>query len=252
MGEIIYERSRFDKNKPRAYTNSMRTFVIGDIHGAYEALLQCLQRCQFDYTEDRLIVLGDVCDGYPQVNCCIEELLKIKHCDYIIGNHDLWTLDWALQGKKEDIWLSQGGAATLASYSDGPMPQAQVDFLQKAHPWLEVDRKVFVHGGFDPLIPLEQQSLQTLVWDRNLLYSAWKKSLEDDRYRCGGYEEIFIGHTPTQNFHSSRPVHFCNVWDLDTGAGWAGYLTVMDVSSKHYWQSDSTPSLYPGFRSRGD
>ncbi len=233
--------------------------MIGDIHGAYQALVQCLGRCGFDYAQDRLIALGDVCDGYPQVNLCIEELLKIKHCDYLIGNHDLWVLDWALKGEKKDIWLSQGGSATISSYSAGPMPQAHVDFLHNAHPWLEVDGKVFVHGGFDLHSPLQSQALQKLVWDRDLLYVAWKKFLENDGkdasrdaalLRLYQYEEIFIGHTPTQNFHSTRPVHFCNVWDLDTGAGWSGCLTIMDVQSKQYWQSDSTPSLYPGFHNR--
>ena len=39
----------------------MKTFVIGDIHGAYKALLQCFERSGFDYEKDHLIVLGDVC-----------------------------------------------------------------------------------------------------------------------------------------------------------------------------------------------
>ncbi|MCA9398849.1 MAG: metallophosphoesterase, partial [Candidatus Omnitrophica bacterium] len=55
----------------------MRVFAIGDIHGAYKALIQCLERSGFDYQKDRLIVLGDVCDGYPQAKKCISELLKI-------------------------------------------------------------------------------------------------------------------------------------------------------------------------------
>lgn len=71
----------------------MKTYVIGDIHGAHNALMQCLGLAQFDYALDRLIVLGDVCDGYPDVRECIEELLKIKHCDFVIGNHDMWALD---------------------------------------------------------------------------------------------------------------------------------------------------------------
>src|SRR5690242_18008347 len=101
----------------------MKTFVIGDIHGAYRALMQCLERSGFDYSNDRLIVLGDVCDGYPDVCLCIEELLKIKHCDYIIGNHDLWAVEWALEGKEEEAWTSQGGFATILSYNNGPMPK---------------------------------------------------------------------------------------------------------------------------------
>ncbi|MBI3602445.1 MAG: metallophosphoesterase [Candidatus Omnitrophica bacterium] len=228
----------------------MKTFCIGDIHGAYQALLQCFKRSGFDYQSDRLIALGDVCDGYPQVHLCIDELLKIKHCDYIIGNHDVWALDWALRGDKPDIWTSQGGAGTILSYSGGPVPQTHVDFLKNAHPWLEVGKKLFVHGGFDPRIPLAQQSLEKLVWDRDLLYSAWKKYLTGEDYQFSGYEEIFVGHTTTETFHSTLPLHLCNVWALDTGAGWSGPLTIMDIQTKQYWQSDVTTKLYQGFRSR--
>lgn len=87
----------------------MKTFAIGDIHGAYKALIQCFERSGFDRENDRLIVLGDVCDGYLEVRQCIDELLKVKRCDLVIGNHDLWALDWALKGLTPEIWTSQGG-----------------------------------------------------------------------------------------------------------------------------------------------
>ena len=38
--------------------------------------------------------MGDVCDGYPDVKQCIDELLKVKRCDLIIGNHDMWVFDY--------------------------------------------------------------------------------------------------------------------------------------------------------------
>jgi len=40
-----------------------KTFVIGDIHGGYKALLQCFARSGFDYKKDKLICLGDITDG---------------------------------------------------------------------------------------------------------------------------------------------------------------------------------------------
>ena len=97
----------------------MKTFIVGDIHGAYKALLQCFDRSGFDRETDRLIVIGDVCNGYPEVQQCIDELLKVKHCDFVIGNHDMWALGWALRGDKPEIWTSQGGDRTIASYDGG-------------------------------------------------------------------------------------------------------------------------------------
>ena len=223
----------------------MKIFVIGDIHGAYKALLQCLQRSSFDYDKDRLIALGDVCDGWSEVQECIDELLKIKHCDYIIGNHDLWTLDWALTGRKERAWLNQGGRNTIMSYEGRPIPKAHIKFFKDAHFWLEVENKLFVHGGFDPDKPIHDQDKEALVWDRLLINEAWDKHSLGSNRKYGRYDGIFVGHTPTSRFGSKVPVHCCNLWDLDTGAGWSGCLTIMDIHTKQFWQSDPTPELYP-------
>ena len=50
-----------------------RTFVIGDIHGSYTALMQCLALSDFDYQHDELIALGDVCDGWPETSIQLNE-----------------------------------------------------------------------------------------------------------------------------------------------------------------------------------
>ncbi|MBF0479968.1 MAG: metallophosphoesterase [Candidatus Omnitrophica bacterium] len=224
----------------------MKTFAIGDIHGSYKALLQCLERSKFDYQKDRLIVLGDVCDGYPEVKDCIDELLKIKHCDLVIGNHDMWALDWALWGAMPVIWTSQGGDRTMASYSGGPMLKAHIDFLKSGQLWLESNSQLFVHAGINPDLPLVRQDPEVLVWDRDLLQKAWESVKEKDTIKFGGYEDIFIGHTTTQLYKTLLPMHVSNVWALDTGAGWSGKLTIMDVNSKKYWQSDLSMELYGG------
>ncbi len=219
---------------------------MGDIHGAYKALEQCLARAPFDPAVDRLIVLGDVCDVFPDVRACFDKLLTLCHCDLIIGNHDLWSLDWATSGLKPEMWLEQGGAATIASYDGRFMPQAHIDLLNKALPWLEVDGRVYVHAGFDPRSPLKEQGLRRLTWDRDLLGMAKAQGTG----QIGCYKEIFLGHTPTTRFGSAVPLHLCNIWAMDTGAGWSGKLSIMDVDTKEYWQSDATSVLY-GMDGRG-
>jgi len=228
----------------RPGSKKFNTYVIGDIHGAYKALIQCFERAQFDYKKDHLIVLGDVCDGYPYVNKCVDELLKIKNCDLVVGNHDLWALDWALYDKKPPIWTNQGGDKTIVSYGGGPMPSAHIDFFKSGKPWYKQGKQVFVHGGFDPDIPLPKNNLQFLVWDRTLLDMACRRQFAADGYSFGNYEDIFVGHTTTELYNTLEPVHVCNVWDIDTGAGWSGKLTIMDVNTKRYWQSDLTTELY--------
>ena len=88
----------------------------------------CEQSC-FDYDNDHLICLGDVCDGWPETKACIDELLKIKNLTYILGNHDYWTL--VMDEDRRDqitVWLSQGGDATIKSYQIG-VPQQHIQFF---------------------------------------------------------------------------------------------------------------------------
>ena len=96
----------------------MRSFVLGDIHGAFRALKQCFARAGFDYEHDRLICLGDVYDGWSEARQCIDELQKIKNLIYVLGNHDYWTMEWALTGNKNPDWLEQGGDKTITGYND--------------------------------------------------------------------------------------------------------------------------------------
>ena len=56
--------------------STVRTFAMGDVHGAYKALEQCLERSSFDKDKDTLIQLGDVADGFEHVYDCVEELLN--------------------------------------------------------------------------------------------------------------------------------------------------------------------------------
>jgi len=223
----------------------MKTFVIGDIHGSYKAMLQCFERSGFDYDKDRLIVLGDVCDGYPEVNRCLDEILKMKHYHYIIGNHDLWALKWAESGWKENLWLSQGGKTTIESYGGQPMPKSHIDLLKSASFWFEYEDKLFVHGGFDPHKPISFQDKEKFVWDRTLITHAQQIDVVNPDYKFSEFKEIYLGHTPTTKLDSTKPLKLCNVWDMDTGAGWGGKLSIMDVGTKEYWQSDLTSELYP-------
>lgn len=220
---------------------------MGDIHGAYRALRQCLDRSGFDYDHDHLICLGDVCDGWPETRESIDELLRIKRVTYILGNHDQMTLPWMKRGEIASAWFSQGGEATMKSYWQG-VPDSHVAFLEKAVPYyLEGDR-CYVHGGIDPERPLSFQDLETFLWDRNLA----RRALEAHHTRATGnltsYTEIFIGHTPIP---FSKPVQGGGVWLMDTGAGWSGILSIMDVITKEVFVSEKVPDLYPGIVGRG-
>jgi serine/threonine protein phosphatase 1 len=193
-----------------------------------------------------LIALGDVCDGWPEVKQAIDELLKVKNLVYLLGNHDQWALDWGRDGRTERIWTKQGGDATMQSYDGGPMPEEHIKFLENAHVYFEEDLRLFVHAGFDHSKSLAEQDADTFLWDRRLIMEAFQKSQREPHAHFGPFRDIFLGHTPTLNFYIDKPLHLCNVWAIDTGAGWdGGRLTIMNLETKEYWQSDQAQFLYP-------
>ncbi|HYC86232.1 MAG TPA: metallophosphoesterase, partial [Chryseosolibacter sp.] len=119
-----------------------RTFVIGDIHGAFRALQQCLRRSAFNLKKDHLIFLGDVVDGWPETRECIDQLLQIDNLVWLMGNHDQWALEWMQTGFGENIWLDQGGKATVQSYRDG-VPPGHREFLEHAKLYHVADSRLF-------------------------------------------------------------------------------------------------------------
>ena len=229
-----------------------KIFVLGDIHGGYKSLIQCFERSGFDYENDDLIVLGDVCDGWTETRECVDELLKVKNLIYILGNHDKWSYNWAKNNEREHLWISQGGWNTLRSY-DFKMPEEHIKFFEQAYLWIEDKERdiLFVHGGIDPQTRVDKQPEDVILWDRNLIHSAWHRKNKKD-YALTPYKEVFIGHTTTLSYGTDKPIHACNIWDLDTGCGWHGKLTIMNLDTREYWQSDKTKDLYPESTGRDD
>jgi serine/threonine protein phosphatase 1 len=221
----------------------MRTFVLGDIHGGHRALTQCLERCDFSYAEDRLIFLGDATDGWSESPQVLEELLQIENFVYILGNHDNWFINWLSAGWEPYIWLSQGGESTIESYRHPEWVErrpAHLELLQSAVLcFVDDEDRLFVHGGFDRRASLDYQKKDYIIRDRQVFYST--AGVRD-------FKEVYIGHTPTTTVDRDYPLNFGssdNVWRLDTGAGWHGRLSIMEVETRKFWQSDPVGDLYP-------
>lgn len=248
-----------------------KTYVMGDIHGGYLALLQCLDRSGFDYENDTLIQLGDVADGWSQTYECVEELLKIKNLISIKGNHDDWTLTMMATGVHPG--LSQGGKETQDSYikyshhdyDTGGIyyPEHHLKFFRNQHLYYVDDQnRCFVHGGFNRHFSIkEQYDPMIFYWDRDLWMSALSfKAMgrglvmndpEIIKFKTkDNFKEIFIGHTTTLNWNTTEPMQAANIWNLDTGGGFKGKLTIMDINTKQYWQSDLLTDLYPNEKGR--
>ena len=221
----------------------MRKFVLGDLHGAYRALIQCIDRSEFNYSKDLLIFLGDVCDGWSEVAECVEELRKIQNLIFLTGNHDLWLMHYMETGEETMSWLVQGGIISKGAYLNAPnLKDKHLEFLQSSIPYyIDDDHRLYVHAGFNPDKPVNETDNPKFdyYWSREIYKASFKGPIQPDRYH-----EIYIGHTPIRG-GASKPLKNHNVWLMDTGAGWRGMLSLMDIDSKALFQSDPVEDLYP-------
>jgi serine/threonine protein phosphatase 1 len=104
--------------------------------------------------------------------------------------------------------------------------------------------------------PIKETYSSNYSWDRTL----WELSLALDPQlpkdsifypkRLKLFSEIYIGHTPTTNYNISTPVNRANLWNVDTGAGFRGPLSAVEVHTKQVYQSDPAFTFYPDEKGR--
>ncbi len=211
-----------------------KIFAIADIHGCLEKL-QCLIRyIKADPVNDTLVFIGDYIDRAAGSKDVVDYVLGLKkiHRNVIClcGNHETMLLRY-LQGVEEDIYLANGGLATLSAYgilrSDAPrerkrkIPADHLRFFKSLLPYYETDQFVFVHAGLIPGIPLSEQSLYDLQWVR--------QTFIDSDYDFG--KRVVFGHT-----HFSAPLITANKIGIDTGAVYGGRLTCVELPTLKFYQ----------------
>lgn len=239
-----------------------RTLVIGDIHGGLRALHQIFERASVTLG-DTLIFLGDYTDGWsqsPQVLDFLIELNNTHNCIFIRGNHDELLSQWLLETRDNILWFNHGGESTVLAYkfvSDN-VKTKHIEFLQSLENYyIDKEHRLFVHAGFTNMNGVDYEHFpKQFYWERTLWETALaldKNMLKNDLLypkRLTLYNEIFIGHTPVTRIGKTVPVQMANVWNIDTGAAFKGPLTIMDVDSKEFWQSEPLPNLYPDEKGR--
>jgi len=246
----------------------VRTIVIGDIHGAFKAITQLIERLELQAT-DQLIFLGDYVDGWSESFEVIEFLISlsrkrnnINHTApiYLRGNHDELFLKYLKTKTHNEMWLHHGGASTVENYKNrgDTAINRHITFLESLHNYhVDKNNNGYFHAGFHNLNGPEYEYYENLpYWDRTLWEMALcidpNLSVDNDRYpnRLKLYKEIFIGHTPTSRLGKLEPINAANVWNIDTAAAYKGPLTALCVETKEIWQSDPVHTLYPNENGR--
>lgn len=244
----------------------MRTFVIGNIQGHYRELMQCLTISRFDYNEDRLMVLGNVTGFGPHTVECVEELLKIKKKRVLAAGHDEWFKVWLGGEDHPDGWMT-GGTMTLTSYLSYTGKSIRLTkhgskllhmlrpedipedhwmfYLKRTVIYQDSEKRVYVSAGLDPeKSVMENFHLKSLLyWDKTLWHQAFFQ--RKDIKLHDSMKEVYIAdYGVKETAGLDIPLRVGNIWNVGTSFRNAGRLTMLDVETKEYYQSELIEKIY--------
>ncbi|MBI0433720.1 metallophosphoesterase family protein [Roseomonas sp. KE0001] len=222
-----------DLPAPGLLPDGLRVYAIGDVHGCADRLEALHARIARDW-RDRpaarcaIVHLGDYIDRGEASAAVLDRLAgpgPIAGAEWILlrGNHEAMMLDALTAGPgtvAEDLWLWNGGDATLASYgaedSRLVLPEAHLALLRGLRPSWSAGDYFFVHAGIDPRRALESQRELDLMWIREPFLS-WPRPLP---------RIVVHGHTPSRAPELRR-------WriGIDTGAVAGGALTALALDA---------------------
>lgn len=93
-----------------------RIFVAGDLHGAYEKLMQALCNVNFDTNRDILVLAGDLIDRGPSSLSCLR-LIEESWVRYVPGNHEQMFVSYmAASGDVFDRSFEMNGGDWITTF----------------------------------------------------------------------------------------------------------------------------------------
>jgi len=214
---------RFEKNTVG------RDFVIGDIHGCFDAVIEILADVFFDEAKDRLFSVGDLVDRGPSSIEAIDWIAK-PWFHAVRGNHEQMAIGVA--AGKHDLanYMVNGGAWFLALEDSRQKLVASI--LDTLPVCIEVDTDDglvgIVHAdiggndwaGFvsDLVAPISNNRrkamLEDALWCRDRIQGERSGNVD-------GLHAMYVGHTPVK-----QAMSLGNVVYVDTGAVFGRSITV--------------------------
>ncbi|MBF8742994.1 metallophosphoesterase [Pseudomonas guariconensis] len=206
-----------------------RDLAVGDIHGHFARLQQCLDTVGFDPSVDRLFSVGDLVDRGPDSAQALEWLAQ-PWFHAVQGNHEALAIAHLRGGRVElDMYRAAGGAWFL------DLPEADQQRYVEGFAQMPLGMEVRTPGGLVGLLhadspfpdwPTLRARLEAVDDPHVREVCQWsrRRLREGDTEPVAGLRALLVGHTPVV-----QAKRLGNVWHLDTG-GWArGFFSVMDL-----------------------
>ena len=202
---------------------SGRDYVVGDIHGDFKTLKHALEKVEFDKSQDRLFMVGDLVDRGPQSHKALSFLSK-PWVYAVRGNHEEMIINFhSIFGFRDSTWLKmfskmkgRGWWSRLApeerkahveAYRNLPTaievgePSGQKIGIIHAEVPYGMNWDMFKHA----IRSGDAQAINSALWGR-------KRINRGDSSGVSGVHRIFCGHTLRK-----RTAELGNVVYLDTG-----------------------------------
>ena len=214
-----------------------RDFIVGDIHGHFEALEALIANARFDCSTDRLFVTGDLVDRGPYSNLVMDWLNK-PWFHSVRGNHEQMAID-AIAGRGNPDRHARNGGSWFYQCS-GAQKNKIVARLEEMPMAIELKLRNnktvgIIHAelpGWEHGLSW-QQGIELLVTSNSAeqpdaanqaLYSRTRINRHDDQL-IKGLDRLFVGHSTVPEV-----LHLGNVVYMDTGCSFSdGKLSAIDL-----------------------
>jgi len=207
---------------------SVRTIVVGDVHGCLAELDELLRLVELRPGFDRLVFVGDLIDRGPDSVGVVRRARELR-ARSVAGNHEEKHLRWARTGAPSQARRPPGAR----------LSPADLAWLGSLPPWLRLDGGwAVVHGGLAPARTLAAQRKDEvlrlrLVDDRGDMVVATRAPPPPGAApwatRWRGPESVVYGHhvhdldTPRVD----EPAAGVRCVGLDTGCCYGGRLSAL-------------------------
>lgn len=204
-----------------------RDFVIGDVHGAYDLVLDAMRAVGFDHESDRLFCVGDLVDRGKD-SWRVEQFLQQPFVYAVRGNHD-----HLVAGCEADMVLPLATVNFNGMRWLKDVPAERVQRIQKALDELPFAIEIASADGSLPTGIVHAQVPQNWAWP-DLLQALGEWPVNDglfedvltsrlkfdccDASRVLGVKRVFVGHCISWD----GPKVLGNTVYADTGAIYAG------------------------------
>lgn len=186
-----------------------------------------------------MVFLGDYIDRGPDSKGVVTYVLDLQKRNdlelvFLKGNHeDMFMAYLGLPGEHGDMFLYNGGAATLNSYGinsknasldeiNDQIPRRHFEFFENLKAYFVMEPFLCVHAGIHPFKRWEDQTETELLWIRNeFIYNSH-----------GLPYTVLFGHTPQPSVLFDLPYKV----GLDTGLVFGNRLSCLEVTEKVLFQ----------------